>query len=136
MTTNNALCEFITQDNITFTCKNCGTVIRGLEPHGIPPVFVCSSPIKALDKNEPITPSTMQKIKNFAGALAGHVKTGMKMCTEEQIDKRFSICQQCEFFVNNTCNKCGCPLVREKKFISKLAWADQECPVGKWKKEI
>ncbi|HTM54977.1 MAG TPA: hypothetical protein VL175_13170 [Pirellulales bacterium] len=33
------------------------------------------------------------------------------------------------------CSQCGCPANdRLPKFVSKLAWADQECPVGKWPK--
>jgi hypothetical protein len=27
---------------------------------------------------------------------------------------------------------CGCPVVREKAFVSKLSWAGEKCPVGKW----
>ena len=29
---------------------------------------------------------------------------------------------------------CGCPVGQELKFISKLAWADQECPIAAWPK--
>jgi len=32
-----------------------------------------------------------------------------------------------------TCSQCGCPANdRLPKFVSKLAWADQECPMGRW----
>lgn len=31
---------------------------------------------------------------------------------------------------------CGCNVNRKKVFLNKLAWADQECPLGKWGKEI
>jgi hypothetical protein len=27
---------------------------------------------------------------------------------------------------------CGCNLNKKQIFMNKLAWADQECPVGKW----
>ena len=29
---------------------------------------------------------------------------------------------------------CGCNVNGKKVFLNKLAWADQECPLGKWKK--
>lgn len=29
---------------------------------------------------------------------------------------------------------CGCNVNNKKIFLNKLAWADQECPLGKWKK--
>jgi hypothetical protein len=29
---------------------------------------------------------------------------------------------------------CGCNVNTKKVFLNKLAWADQECPLGKWKK--
>ena len=32
------------------------------------------------------------------------------------------------------CSICGCNINTKKKFMNKLAWADQECPIGKWKK--
>lgn len=77
-------------------------------------------------------PSLLQKAKNFAAAAAAHVAAGMPRCTQEQIDARFAICQQCEHFDGRACMKCGCPVVREKAFVSKLAWAGEKCPVGKW----
>ena len=43
----------------------------------------------------------------------------------EEFNKEYSIC-----------NICGCNLNNKKEFFNKLAWADQECPAGKWPKEI
>lgn len=80
-------------------------------------------------------PSFLQKVKNFAVSSAKHVAAGMPMASDEEILRRHDICQGCEFFKDNSCQKCGCPVVRTKKYISKLSWADQECPVGKWGKE-
>jgi hypothetical protein len=77
-------------------------------------------------------PSLLQKAANFAASAAKHIKAGMPLCTQEQIDQRFAICQGCEFYKDNACLKCGCPLSREKQFISKLSWANEKCPVGKW----
>lgn len=77
-------------------------------------------------------PTFLQKAKNFAAAAVQHVAAGAPMASDEEVARRFSICQGCEFYDGKACMKCGCPIVRESKFISKLSWADQSCPVGKW----
>ncbi len=81
------------------------------------------------------SPSFLEKVKNFAVSSAKHVAAGMPMASDAEILRRHDICQGCEFFKDNACQKCGCPISRTKKYISKLSWADQECPVGKWGKE-
>jgi hypothetical protein len=81
-------------------------------------------------------PSFLTKIKNFAIASVKHIKAGMPMASDEEILRRHDICMGCEFFKNNSCTKCGCPIVRNKQYVSKLSWADSECPVGKWGKEL
>jgi len=80
-------------------------------------------------------PSFLAKVKNFAVASAKHVAAGMPMASDEEILRRHDICMACEFLKDNACTKCGCPVVRAKKYVSKLSWADSECPVGKWGKE-
>lgn len=89
------------------------------------PIVVEDSPV--LD-----APSFLQKAKNFAKAAVSHIAAGMPLASDEEIDRRFAICQSCPFLKDNACTKCGCPVAREKKFISKLAWADQKCPEGHW----
>lgn len=79
-------------------------------------------------------PSFLTKVKNFAVASAKHVAAGMPTASDEEIIRRHDICQGCEFFKDNACLKCGCPVVRAKQYVSKLSWADSECPVGKWGK--
>jgi len=76
--------------------------------------------------------SLRQKVANFAASAAKHVAAGMPQATEEQVAERFAICQACEHFDGTACGKCGCPVVRERKFLSKLSWAGESCPVGKW----
>lgn len=77
-------------------------------------------------------PSLMQKAANFATAAAQHIAAGAPMASEEEVARRFAICQGCEHYDGKACKKCGCPVKREKAFVSKLSWADQSCPVGKW----
>jgi hypothetical protein len=76
--------------------------------------------------------SMLQKVRNFASSAAKHVAAGMPQATEEEVARRFAICQGCEHFDGKACRQCGCPVVREKKFLSKLSWANESCPVGKW----
>lgn len=77
-------------------------------------------------------PSILQKAANFATSAAAHVAAGMPQATQEQIDARFAVCQTCEHFDGRACRLCGCPVVRERAFVSKLAWANEKCPAGKW----
>jgi hypothetical protein len=76
--------------------------------------------------------SLLTKAKNFAASAAKHVAAGAPQATDEQVAERFAICQGCEHFDGKACRQCGCPVVREKKFLSKLSWANEKCPVGKW----
>jgi hypothetical protein len=74
----------------------------------------------------------LTKAKNFAAAAAQHLAAGAPRCTDEQIAARHDICLGCEHYQGGACTQCGCPVSRERVLISKLAWADQSCPVGKW----
>jgi hypothetical protein len=92
-----------------------------------------------VDETHPAYPRTpkpgvslITKARNFAASAAKHVAAGMPQATEEQVAARFAICQGCEHFDGTACRQCGCPVVREKKFLSKLSWAGESCPVGKW----
>jgi hypothetical protein len=76
--------------------------------------------------------SLIQKARNFAASAAKHVAAGMPRATDEQVAERFAICQGCEFLSGGACSKCGCPVVRQANFVSKLSWANESCPVGKW----
>jgi len=83
-------------------------------------------------KTKSKTPGLAAKAANFATSAAKHVAAGMPKATEAQIAERFAICQTCEHYDGKACKQCGCPVVREKKFFSKLSWANESCPVGKW----
>ena len=83
--------------------------------------------------SQPQPPATMlKKAANFAASAAKHVAAGMPMASEEEVARRFAICEGCEHFDGRACRQCGCPVVRERQYLSKLSWADSSCPVGKW----
>ena len=73
-----------------------------------------------------------QAMRNLAASAAKHLAAGMPRATDEQVAARFAICQTCEHYDGRACKKCGCPIVRERQFVSKLSWANESCPVGKW----
>ena len=106
---------------------------REPKPGFVPPKPQPPAPAPDLTRTD--APSFLTKVKNFAVASAKHVAAGMPMASDEEIIRRHDICQACEFFRDNACQKCGCPIVRAKQYVSKLSWADSECPVGKWGKE-
>lgn len=62
--------------------------------------------------------------------------SGLPKSTLEEINQRYSICIQCDKFdkQKSQCTICGCNITRKSQFLNKLAWADQECPIGKWNK--
>lgn len=74
------------------------------------------------------------RIITFVKALYFHIGYGLPKCTQKQIDQRYSICNECDFFDVNAqqCLQCGCNISTKKRFLNKLAWADQKCPIGKW----
>ena len=86
-------------------------------------------------------PGTMRKIVNFGRASIKHIAKGRPKAPLEIIKERFSICEGCDYFrqVGRTVGKClhpkcGCRLsTNQESQRNKLAWADQDCPIGKWR---
>lgn len=111
-------CDFV-RDGEVWLCLHCGR--RVTVPGASAPVAVCKASLTLL-----------QKAANFATSAAKHIAAGAPRCTQEQVDARFAICQGCQFFDGRACTKCGCPVVRERQFVSKLSWANEKCPAGKW----
>lgn len=76
------------------------------------------------------------RIKTFLKSLLFHVYRGFPKSTSDQIQTRYTICKSCLEFDSKKgeCSICGCNINTKKVFLNKLAWADQECPLGKWQK--
>jgi hypothetical protein len=81
---------------------------------------------------QPVPPPFLERVGNFATSAARHVAAGAPRCTDEEVAARHAICAGCEYFDGKSCTKCGCPVSRERAYISKLSWAGESCPVGKW----
>jgi hypothetical protein len=87
-------------------------------------------------------PPLFKRLASFTVAAISHAIKGNPTCTQEEIDERLSICRGCEKFIPDkenkdlgACAECGCTTGREEKYLNKLAWADQKCPLDKWEAE-
>lgn len=92
--------------------------------------------IFVLDKNppEPISfPPVSQRAKNFSKAVVRHAKNKFKKRKAEEIKEIYeNHCSKCEFLVNDSCAKCGCPVSANTIYRNKLRWASEKCPLDKW----
>jgi hypothetical protein len=79
---------------------------------------------------------TWLKLKTFINSLFFHVYRGFPKTTLTEITERYAICSVCSEFniTKQECSICGCSINTKKVFLNKLAWSDQECPIGKWQK--
>lgn len=78
------------------------------------------------------------RIKTFIKSLLFHITAGLPKSTPKEIAERYNICLVCDSFdkIKSQCSICGCNISNKSKFLNKLAWADQECPLNKWQKII
>lgn len=76
------------------------------------------------------------RLQTFLKSLFFHIRLGLPKATKQEILFRHNICVSCDEFdyTKSQCKLCGCLLSKKSKFLNKLAWADQECPLGKWPK--
>ena len=127
------ICDF---DNEAMTCPRCNFKAGGRHWKRM-----CSAVPRG--PKRPPMPPLFQRLANFSRAAIAHALSGNPTCSQAQIDERLAICRACEKFKPDTdrpdlgvCthSKCGCKVRREEKYLNKLAWADQECPLGKWKR--
>lgn len=105
---NHNLCEFIDIGLDDYQCLKCGLIISSYDG---PPAMFCA----AVNAEE----------------ISELEKTGLG-CSEEEVQRRFAICESCEFFQDHSCSKCGCRIVRNREFKNKLLWKNEQCPLNKW----
>lgn len=76
------------------------------------------------------------RMQTFLKSLFFHIYAGFPKATKYEINYRYLICTSCENYDRkfSQCALCGCNLSDKKEFLNKLAWADQECPIGRWSK--
>ena len=80
-----------------------------------------------------------RRASKLARESARYVAGGMKKCSQEQVDSRFTVCAGCEYYTpsddivdSGECELCECNCNRDVKFLNKLAWKCQTCPLLKW----
>lgn len=78
----------------------------------------------------------INRVKTFIKSLWFHIGAGMPKANQSQINERFVTCFGCDMYdrKSSQCLVCGCNVNPKRVFLNKLAWADQECPLGKWEK--
>jgi uncharacterized paraquat-inducible protein A len=76
----------------------------------------------------------MYRLVRFLNSLWWHIYAGSPKAKIQDIKARFNICKKCIYFdkKKSICKECECNISTKKRFLNKLAWADQECPIGKW----
>lgn len=79
-------------------------------------------------------PTFLIRLKTFIKSLIWHVQRGLPKSSQQTIYYRYNICKICSSYdtVNSQCLECGCNISTKKRFLNKLAWADQKCPLDKW----
>lgn len=117
------LCDFLSIDDGIFQCSRCGVVVETED--FMTPTLPCSYlDINSKDKN------LADKIKDMNNLL--NTSKDLEMGSNEEIVKRFKICELCEYFQNNSCIKCGCSINRTRNHMNKLTWKNEKCPIDKW----
>jgi hypothetical protein len=77
---------------------------------------------------------SLSQIATFIKSLFFHIGAGFPKSSQETINYRYSICEQCDSFdkIESQCIECGCNINKRRIFLNKLAWLDQQCPLNKW----
>ena len=77
-----------------------------------------------------------RRAARLAKEAAKHAANGFPKCTQSQVSERFAICLLCEHYTGDEgggeCLLCECNCNGDVKFLNKLAWRDQVCPLLKW----
>jgi hypothetical protein len=79
-------------------------------------------------------PRLLRRIWNYAKAVYWHRRFGKRMVTEAVARRRLDVCEACDHFdcEKRRCSRpeCGCNM------DVKVTWAEQKCPLRKWKEEL
>lgn len=111
-------CNFVKNKNSLYECAKCGNIISVYDEIEEPPILPCFAPIQNYHPGAIIDFMTEHNVQD--------------LCTEGEIDSRHKICITCKFFNNNSCDKCGCALSKDRNYLNKLAVRTESCPINKW----
>ena len=77
-------------------------------------------------------PNIFQRAKTYLQSLKKRAIKQSTRVSDEEVDRRLSICSTCEFRRGNVCTICGCYLVGGILGDGKVYWSDEHCPIDKW----
>lgn len=136
------------ENRLRMICRGESTLGRELENvyrqrWGLPPLTTpkAAPAVEPAPPPAPKMPSFWVRGLHFAEALLSHTLNGFKYRSPAEIEARLDICRQCEFSIRENgsegetvnCSKCGCQCNASNGiFLSKLAWASETCPDGRW----
>ena len=98
-------------------------------------------PGQTVVRNQPAAPIKIKppekrpargSVWQFFRALIKHARDWFRKCSRKEIRQRLDICKTCDQITGSACAHCGCTLNLEKRFLNKLAWRSESCPLGKW----
>lgn len=118
----NIFCEFINTISNRYECLKCGAVVY-VEDNS-PPIMPCSYIMNSLNSNN--------IAKHIDGISEDYGNINDSRASDDTIQNRFSICENCNFFNNSTCSICGCRITRTKEYLNKLSQKNEACPINKW----
>lgn len=107
-------------------CRRCGYIV----PQHIAEraqgniVRECRGPIRF--------PDVLSRLASFGKAVWRRVRRWGDNRTEAEVAAIFAICEECPHLTDRGCAKCGCRVSRESKWLNKLRWRSEHCPIGKW----
>lgn len=67
-----------------------------------------------------------EKVISLIDTTRKYINSGFESVSNEEHERRISICKACEHFDGSRCDICGCFMIVKAKM------AVAECPVGKW----
>lgn len=96
--------------------------------------------ILRLTRDDPASPTLLEKAGNLARAVVDHVADGMRIAPPEVQAERERQCYSCEprhDHARDACSACGCGTIGAASFVGvnlklKRSWSSSACPDGRW----
>lgn len=126
---------------LRFRCIHCGFVTEPVESPLYRDEYLhreCPVPHSGRVVIQP--PNILTQYANFARSLTEHIAKGMPASEPEEVVESFRICSACPLYsdLSGQCCECGCyvNLALHYENLNMLAWAEKECPLGKWQSPL
>lgn len=77
-------------------------------------------------------PSLASSIVRYTKSIAKRVVGESVRVSDEEVERRLSICAKCEYRSGLRCSICGCYLIDGVAGDGKVFWSEEKCPKEKW----